>query len=135
MRFLRRFGVLPNPESRAPTQDWEDAVNAIGEAELPFCLYVLPAQHIEDDTKWRYARLPQPVPVEELPPLSSSPLRGLGKTREAMEEYIVGHLRLLALKSLPADYADGGTGELDANGSADNPTPQGKSRMSRCLVR
>jgi hypothetical protein len=52
-----------------------------------------------------------------------------------MEEHIAGHLRLVLKSLLPTDYADGGTGELDANGSADNPTPQGKSRMSRCLVR
>lgn len=35
-------------------QDWEDAVDAVGEVVCPFCFYALPAREVVDETKWKY---------------------------------------------------------------------------------
>jgi len=42
-----------NAEGRTSAQDWEDAVDAVGEVTCPFCFYALPARDVIDEMKWR----------------------------------------------------------------------------------
>lgn len=44
-------------EDRTPSQDWEDAVDAVGEVVCPFCFHALPAWQVVDETKWKYVDL------------------------------------------------------------------------------
>ncbi|OIW32349.1 hypothetical protein CONLIGDRAFT_593596, partial [Coniochaeta ligniaria NRRL 30616] len=58
----------------------------------------------------------------------SCPLCGIEETRDTMEEHVVGHLRLLALKSLPT-YEDGEPGDPDS------ASEEGSAPWSRSTVR
>lgn len=57
----------------------------------------------------------------------SCPLCGIEETHGSMEEHVVGHLRLLALKSLPV-CEDGGFGNPD-NASTDGSAPPSRSTV------
>lgn len=48
-------------EGRTPSQDWEDAVDAVGEIVCPFCFHALPAWEVVEETKWKYVNL-YPLP-------------------------------------------------------------------------
>lgn len=41
-------------EDRTPAQDWEDAIDAVGEVVCPFCFHALPAREVVDDKNWEY---------------------------------------------------------------------------------
>lgn len=45
---------IANVEDRTAAQDWEDAVNSIGEVTCPFCFYALPAWDVVNRIKWEY---------------------------------------------------------------------------------
>ncbi len=123
---------LTNPEGRTSAHDWEEAVNAVAEVTCPFCFCALPAQDAVDDKMWRYIYVKHMTTAHELgftdarrdsfaehrahtvrPLFSSCPLCG-ATNLSAMENHITGHLRLLALKSLPT-YEDGRTRGPESN--------------------
>ncbi|KND87725.1 hypothetical protein TOPH_07645, partial [Tolypocladium ophioglossoides CBS 100239] len=195
----QRFGaqdLAANPKDRTPAQDWEEAVEAVGEVTCPFCFYALPASAIVDGEKWKqhvitdldayvclfeqcespeelfshssqwlkhmrehaqrwrctsksheeFLSITRAEYIEHLktthgsrltdaqlrvladksartigPLFKSCPLCGTEETRGSMEEHVVGHLRLLAIKSLPA-YEDEGSGDPEnASKSASGP--------------
>lgn len=43
-------------KNSTPTQDWEDAIDAVGEVVCPFCFHALPAREVVDDKIWEYVQ-------------------------------------------------------------------------------
>ncbi|KAH8781284.1 hypothetical protein F5883DRAFT_169984 [Diaporthe sp. PMI_573] len=52
-RRMQGQGRTGNAENRTPAQDWEDAVDAVGEVLCPYCFHMIPAREATDDFKWR----------------------------------------------------------------------------------
>lgn len=52
-RRLENQDRVTEPEDRTPSQDWEDALDAVGEVMCPFCFHALPARNVVDEAKWK----------------------------------------------------------------------------------
>lgn len=44
-------------KDRTSSQDWSDAVDAVGEVVCPICFHALPAWEVVDETQWKYVHL------------------------------------------------------------------------------
>src|SRR5207237_726290 len=65
------------------------------------------------------------------PVFESCPLCGTEEVKGRLEDHIVGHLRFLALKSLPPYQDDGSEGSRSENGSLGTSKPPSRSTIKK----
>ncbi|KAG9496428.1 hypothetical protein J7337_013016 [Fusarium musae] len=98
---------------------WDDCLKVVSEVTCPYCFHVLPIREVVDELKWNHPGMFTDDQLGILadqngckagPLFKACPLCGEEKPQPSMIDHLVGHMRFLALKSLPPHQDD--TGDL-----------------------